>query len=150
MEFLTKKQYLGILILALLAIGLMVGLVLVQRQQTIKSRAQDNKSISYTTSTFSISSPRNGEKVSSISVVSAKVSTNQNAEKLKAVLKIDDSSAQNLNIKKIESNMVSISGAWDTKKFSNGKHEIEITLLDISKQKPETVTSSKIQIEVSN
>ncbi len=143
MEF-TKKNLIGLAVLVVLVLGLAAGTNLVRNQQIFKSRAASEGAM------IEFIFPKEGLIVFGNINIQAKLNSDLDINRLKAELKIDGSVDKELQLERVTSDIINITGTWESDKVSVGDHNLEVAIFDQSTNPPSLVGKTDIAIQTTS
>lgn len=129
------------LVLIVLSGGLFAANTLSQNRQTFKSQASSNLV------NVEVVSPRDGSKALGLTQIRAISSSTLPPENLTSVLQVDGSGGEALDVASSEGKIV-ISGKWDSSKYAQGTHTIEVFLYDKESSPLTLLGGAKVSVTV--
>lgn len=117
------KVVFGVGILALLLVGVLIGVVVTsntQKTQNIQTRAAQEE-----VGEVEIISPRPGEKISGTQI-KARFETSDDVKNISSVYKISDDPAKQLTVERLDPEKVILSGTVDIPQLASGRHTLTI------------------------
>lgn len=139
----SKKLLLGIVSLILI-LGVGLGVYLTQTQRTT-TKTQASKA-----SQIQVISPEPGEKIFGDYPIKVNINTEVPIKYLHGVLKIDDADPQTLSLLRLDPESVSLSTDLNTRKYTQGTHNLGVFIYDLTSGKPVLLDSNSFSVTVEN
>lgn len=142
-ESTSRKLFLGIVSLILI-LGVGLGVYLTQTQKTI-TKTQASKA-----SKIQVVSPKSGDKIFGDYPIKVGIKTEVPIKYLHGVLKVDETDPQTLSLLRLDPESVSLSTDLNTRKYTQGTHNIGVFIYDLTSGKPILIESLNFDISIEN